>query len=586
MAYGEGRARGEVAYGESPSSSAAIGTASLSGSGTLTAAGTPAILSTTGVGIPHTLFVGAGTSLNADSDYTVTLTSGASVGERVWVFHVVDGGDTIPSNAPPMTSADSKGNTYTTFQAAIRNGVTGGTVIVMGFSATVATALVPGDTVTITNTTGDFGAVRRCTVVAAATGVNTLDRQATSDPGSVSSLSIGPTSATDTVNEIVFGFWGLGTRTFTPGAGYTLLGTAATTTGSSDRQLSVEYKIVSTTGTQTATASLNSATTVIGAMATYRGVAAQILGGSGTLTAAGVPAFSRSVNTTGSGTLTATAIAVTVAGNASLTGSGTSTAAAVVGVTGTAPLSGDGTVAGSGSPSFADTPSLTGSGALSATGTPRLITTVDLSGSGALDAVGEVNSFEGTADLSGLGTLTALGLVGFVEAVDLAGSGTLTASGVAGFSGTANPTGEGTLAAQVDQVTLRGQASLTAAGTLTTAAVPHLEAVATYSSSGTLVASGTPQASGTAFLDADGNLSTLGTPGHHGVAFLTGDSEVTTVAFVPRDITVTAALRRAWSADATATHPTGSTRLAERTALARTALTAVQRIIWTARSRK
>lgn len=222
------------------------------------------------IGTPRTLYSGTSASHYGSSPtLTVTLTDGAAVGDRVWLFQAVEAGDTAPE-VPAMSVTDSKGNAWTFFQPMLRNGVTGGTVAIIGASAPVTTALVAGDTVTIANTDGLWGTNRHATAIAAASGVDTLDQSAVYTGGSSSSPALGPTAATDTASEIVWEFYGSGVQAFTPSAGFTELAELATAGASANRQLSVAYKIVSATGTQSAQPTFAASTTVVGSLSTWR----------------------------------------------------------------------------------------------------------------------------------------------------------------------------------------------------------------------------------------------------------------------------------------------------------------------------
>lgn len=217
---------------------------------------------------PTVLHSSAGAGSAIDEFYSVTLTAGAAVGDVVWVFHGTDGGDADPVS-PTLAVTDTGGNTWNTFRVPFRNGVTGSTTILMGAVSKLTTALNSGDTVTLT-TTG-LVAVRRMTLVAASSGVSEVpDQQAFSDPGSSSSLSVGPLASGATAERIVWGFWCSGVRAFTPGSGYTEIAENATSEASANRQLSVMYKIVSSDGAETATATLSSSTTNIGAAASFQ----------------------------------------------------------------------------------------------------------------------------------------------------------------------------------------------------------------------------------------------------------------------------------------------------------------------------
>lgn len=226
------------------------------------------------IGAPAVLYTASEADTSTDRAFVVTLTAGAAIGDTVFVFHGTDAGVTTPAS-PPMALADSSDNAYTVDQPFLRN-TTGGTVMILAASATVTAALVAGDTITLTNTSSDWGASRRSTVVCAVSGLAAsarLDQSATANPGSSSALSVGPTAATDTADEIAFALWGSGVRDFTPGTGWTLLSSTATAEGSANRRLSVQYRTLDSVGAQTAAASFSSATTNVGALLTYRATA-------------------------------------------------------------------------------------------------------------------------------------------------------------------------------------------------------------------------------------------------------------------------------------------------------------------------
>jgi hypothetical protein len=220
------------------------------------------------IGTPHALFIGS-EDLALSPNHAITLTSGAAVGERVWVFRAGDCADVSPQE-PTLNATDTKGNTWTTFQPLVRNGVTLGTAFVDGFTTVLTTALVSGDVITVNCPAGDWASNKISTAVIGCTGVDTLDKQAIYTGAATSSLSIGPTAATDTADEIIFAWWGSGIRVFTEGTNYTELAETA----SSARQLSLEYRIVSATGAQTATGTFATSSTQAGAMSTWRATTA------------------------------------------------------------------------------------------------------------------------------------------------------------------------------------------------------------------------------------------------------------------------------------------------------------------------
>lgn len=214
------------------------------------------------------LALAQGRTFAANFSYPYTLTAGAPAGARVWVLWGPDGADSTPAD-PVVTTTDSKGNTWETFQPVVR----GGTVsAAYGATSLLTTALVAGDTITLTNGDG-WGVVRDSILIAYSTDVGTMDQGPLTASLTTSALSIGPTGATDTDEEIAWAFWGSGPRTFTMTNGYTKLAEIPTVVGSSERQLTVAYRILAATGAQTVTATMNSATTSIGSLSTWRGTA-------------------------------------------------------------------------------------------------------------------------------------------------------------------------------------------------------------------------------------------------------------------------------------------------------------------------
>lgn len=221
------------------------------------------------ISTPTKLYEGTYTGALGPST-THTLTAGAPVGARVWLFYASECGDTAPQ-VPTLNTTDSKGNTWTTWRAYMRNAATGATIGIYSSTAVLTSALVADDTITITNPNADWAANRIGLAVAACTGVDGIDQTASTDPGSTSSPSVGPVSLTG--SQIIWGVFGMGVRAATPGANFTEFAEVATAVGSADRQLYVEYRIVNSSGSYSAPASLASSTTVVGAMGTWKDAA-------------------------------------------------------------------------------------------------------------------------------------------------------------------------------------------------------------------------------------------------------------------------------------------------------------------------
>ena len=210
---------------------------------------------------------------------------------------------------------------------------------------------------------------------------------------------------------------------------------------------------------------------------------------SGTLAGTGAPAFTGTATLSGSGSLTAAGVPE-FTGTATLSGAGTLAAAGAPGPAADAALAGDGTLAATGVTELTDTAALTGSGTLTATGTPAETGTAALTADGTLTGSGVATvAHTGTATLTGTGTLTATGTPTVAGTAALTGSGALTGTATSGNTGTAQLTGSGALAATAAP-TVNADAPLAGAGTLTTSAAPGAAGTALLTGSGTLTATG------------------------------------------------------------------------------------------------
>lgn len=206
-----------------------------------------------------TVFAG-GEGGTSHTEWVATLTAGAAVGSTILGTITLSAASSLPRNIDSIT--DSKGNTWSVDVQPVISGATLQTGIVRG---RVTTALVSGDTVTFNITPGSnqWGVV-----LGAFTGLDAapLDKVGSNAPGNASTGTVSSAAATAQADELVFAGFGTALGTTTPGTGFTSLGTGAGTT----RQTSAQYRIASSTGVQTATATFNPASTYVGVLATYK----------------------------------------------------------------------------------------------------------------------------------------------------------------------------------------------------------------------------------------------------------------------------------------------------------------------------
>lgn len=211
--------------------------------------------------------------------------------------------------------------------------------------------------------------------------------------------------------------------------------------------------------------------TAIGS-ATEQGAGTAGLSGSGALTAAGAPALAGTV-TLGSAGILAAAAYPAVFTIAALTGAGTLTASGATAGGTTATLAGSGSLTVTTSPSTTGTAAFTGHGMLVASAAPGVSVTVTLSGTGMLAASGTGTVHQtGAASLTGTGQLQTTGGPGFRQAVGLTGSGVLAAVSAADLSTAANLASTGLLLALAEPAFAR-LAALDGTGTLATLGVAH-----------------------------------------------------------------------------------------------------------------
>lgn len=235
------------------------------------------------------------------------------------------------------------------------------------------------------------------------------------------------------------------------------------------------------------------------------------LSGAGTLSNGGAPSFTRTLSLTGAGTLAAGGTAVSqsagsvgLAGSGALTASGMPHASRPVGLTGTGALAAAGESSATGLLSLAGAGTLNGSGA----GVSQGSGAASLAGSGALSATGEFAT-AGAASLSGAGTLASSGGLSVARTVQLVGAGDLTAQGATVSTSTVGLNGSGDLNASGVAGSAAG-VGFSGHGVLAPASVAGLAAGAYLAGLGTLSAFGVPAISQVGQLAGDGTLDASG----------------------------------------------------------------------------
>jgi hypothetical protein len=212
----------------------------------------------------------------------VSLGTSVAVNDRVVVGFATDvlAGDKV-------TVLDSRGNTY-----AVDADVTNtGRVRLLVFSANVTTALVRNDWVRASFNACSPATCARAMVVSVYSGTQNyspvVDQTATNvSSAATTSFTSGATAATTRPVELVLGAFGVegpNTDTFSVGSGYTLDRRRGSTGGAADSNISaaLEWKEVSATGAQTATASNNNARHYAAAVVTYRAAPTKLVFSSG-----------------------------------------------------------------------------------------------------------------------------------------------------------------------------------------------------------------------------------------------------------------------------------------------------------------
>jgi hypothetical protein len=218
----------------------------------------------------HTL-LGTATAGASTNSLAITLTAGAAIGSTVLIGCCWESSTGV---VPTISSVvDSRGNTYsTTPDVSVDAGTTLAVMILRG---KVTTALLAGDTITVTVSGG--ARTRWCLQADAFDDLTAtpLDQTASNAPGSSASLSTGTTAATTQANEQLYAVFGFGSgRTTTIPSGWSGTAKVETSAGISDRGMQVIYKTVTATGTQQGTLTLSSASTYGGIIGTYKNTVA------------------------------------------------------------------------------------------------------------------------------------------------------------------------------------------------------------------------------------------------------------------------------------------------------------------------
>jgi hypothetical protein len=198
---------------------------------------------------------GAENHVSSSATTTVTIPAGGIISGHSLVLSIEF---LAATGVTSVSGSDSRGNTYTSGIVRQHSGTTNDNISVGILYGNITTALQAGDTVTITPNL----ATNRVAVSVFEFDVTlTADQSAANDEGDNSQSSMTSTASptTTTANELVIGAFALVNpgRTFTLGAGYSEGTKVVTTAGTSDRAVVAEYKFVTSTGTQTATGTLN-----------------------------------------------------------------------------------------------------------------------------------------------------------------------------------------------------------------------------------------------------------------------------------------------------------------------------------------
>lgn len=183
--------------------------------------------------------------------------------------------DYSTNNPPPLIPicSDSKGNTYTVDREYNYNNSKQGSIC----SAPITTALVSGDTITVTHTSINASAMSASEFSGLLT-VGALDQTAATI-NQTTNIDSTVTATTAQADELLFGSIASEnppTTTFTPGGTFTALPSAGTSGSAASSNMTIfsEYNIVSSIGTYNATGTLSAAPDSIAIIATYKATTA------------------------------------------------------------------------------------------------------------------------------------------------------------------------------------------------------------------------------------------------------------------------------------------------------------------------
>jgi cysteine-rich repeat protein len=210
-----------------------------------------------------------GTNGNTTTGSTIAVTvaaGGVAVNNTVIVAFAMD-----PATGA-VTVADTRGNTYTS-NADVSNGSGTNGVRTVVLSTRLTTALLAGDTITVTHPSVAARAVS-VNVFSGLAGASVLDRTATGT-GTSTAPATPATAATTQADELLIGAMGVetgSTETFTLGASYITGTNRSSSAGTAAANITIdpEYRIVAATGTYTATGTLSASRAWAAAIATYR----------------------------------------------------------------------------------------------------------------------------------------------------------------------------------------------------------------------------------------------------------------------------------------------------------------------------
>ncbi|OHA79556.1 MAG: hypothetical protein A2747_03910 [Candidatus Yonathbacteria bacterium RIFCSPHIGHO2_01_FULL_44_41] len=217
--------------------------------------------------------IGAVAQKGAHTQLQITVPAGGVASGNTVIIGIAS--DYSSANPPPLipVCSDSKGNTYTTDVEYNYNNSKQGSIC----SAPITTALVSGDTITVTHTSLNASAMS-ATEFSGLLTASALDQTAKTY-SLTTALDSTATASTAQADELLFGSFtseAPPTTTFTAGGIFTALPSAGTSgsAASSNMTIFTEYQIVSSIGTYNATGTLSGANDSIDLIATYKATVA------------------------------------------------------------------------------------------------------------------------------------------------------------------------------------------------------------------------------------------------------------------------------------------------------------------------